>query len=119
MMTTAIPAVHVTSSTFSIALVSIAMAGYTAALANMLAMPADVVPANGVASVYGLASMGAGFGGMIFALLTGWLVDRYSYVPVFWLFGLIPLLCVSILWGLMGPLEPESRFLKEPAVSLI
>jgi hypothetical protein len=30
----------------SIALVSIAMAGYTAALANMLAMPADVFPAG-------------------------------------------------------------------------
>ena len=119
MMTMAIPAVHVTGSALSIALVSIAMAGYTAALANMLAMPADVVPAGGVASVYGLASMGSGFGGMVFALITGWLVERYSYVPVFWLFGLIPLICVSILWVFMGRLEPESHFLKEPIPSLI
>jgi len=96
MMTAAIPAVHVAGWALSIALVSIAMAGYTAALANMLAMPADVIPARGVASVYGLASMGSGVGGMIFALTTGWLVDRYSYVPVFWLFGLIPIICVSI-----------------------
>jgi ACS family hexuronate transporter-like MFS transporter len=83
----------------------------------MLAMPADVFPAVGVASVYGLASMGSGFGGMVFALVTGWLVDRYSYVPVFWLFGLIPLICVSILWALMGRLEPDSNFLKEPITS--
>jgi MFS transporter, ACS family, hexuronate transporter len=119
MMIMAIPAVLVHSSALSIALVSIAMAGYTAALANMLAMPADVFPAAGVASVYGLASMGSGFGGMVFALMTGWLVDRYSYVPVFWLFGLIPLVCVSILWGLMGRLEPDPNFLKEPITSFV
>lgn len=113
MMTMAIPAVHVHGAALSIALVSIAMAGYTAALANMLAMPADVFPAGAVASVYGLASMGSGFGGMVFALVTGWLVEQYSYVPVFWLFGLIPLICASILWVLMGRLEPDSNFLKE------
>ena len=119
MMIMAIPAVLVQGSALSIAFVSIAMAGYTAALANMLAMPADVIPAGGVASVYGLASMGSGFGGMVFALLTGWLVQRYSYVPVFWLFGLIPLICVSILWVFMGRLEPDSNSLKESNVVLV
>lgn len=119
MMTMAIPAVLVPGSALSIALVSIAMAGYTAALANMMAMPADVFPASGVASVYGLASMGSGFGGMVFALVTGWLVERYSYVPVFWLFGLIPLICVSILWIFMGRLEPDSNSLKESKAILI
>lgn len=119
MMTMAIPAVLVPGSALSIALVSIAMAGYTAALANMLAMPADVFPAGSVASVYGLASMGSGFGGMIFALVTGWLVERYSYVPVFWLFGLIPLIGVSILWVLMGRLEPNPNSFKESTAVLI
>jgi ACS family hexuronate transporter-like MFS transporter len=119
MMAMAIPAVLVPSPVLSIALVSVAMAGYTAALANMLAMPADVFPAEDVASVYGLASMGAGVGGMIFALVTGWLVERYSYVPAFWLFGLIPMVGVAILWGLMGPLEPNHTLPKEStAVSI-
>ena len=114
LMMMAIPAVLVPGSALSIAFVSVAMAGYTAALANMLAMPADVFPAEGVASVYGLASMGSGFGGMIFALLTGWLVERYSYVPVFWLFGLIALIGVLIIWLFLGPLESELHVLKEP-----
>jgi ACS family hexuronate transporter-like MFS transporter len=113
LMTAAIPAVLVPGSGLSIALVSLAMAGYTAALANMLAMPSDVFPVQAVASVYGLASMGSGLGGMVFALATGWLVDRYSYIPVFWLFGLIPLICVAVLWILMGSLQPESEFLDE------
>jgi ACS family hexuronate transporter-like MFS transporter len=49
-----------------------AMTGYTGALASMLALPADVFPSGSVGSVYGIASMGSGFGGMIFSLLTGW-----------------------------------------------
>jgi ACS family hexuronate transporter-like MFS transporter len=108
MMTMAIPAVLAQSATVSIAFVSVAMAGYTAALANMLAMPADVFPAKAVASVYGLASMGAGFGGMVFMLITGWLVERYSYVPAFLLFGTIPLVCTAILWTLTGPLTQQA-----------
>jgi ACS family hexuronate transporter-like MFS transporter len=97
-MTAAIPAVLVHSPWTSIAYVSVAMAGYTGSLANMLALPADLFPKNSVASVYGIASMGAGFGGMLFSLLTGWLVDHFSYTPVFFGFGLIPLVCVLILW---------------------
>ncbi len=59
------------------------LVGYTGSLANTLAFPADVFPRHLVGSVWGLASMGAGFGGMIFALITGWVVDHYSYVPFF------------------------------------
>jgi ACS family hexuronate transporter-like MFS transporter len=108
MMTMAIPSVLVSGAALSIGFVSIAMAGYTASLATMMAMPADVFPPHAVASVYGLASMGSGFGGMVFMLLTGWIVERFSYVPAFVLFGSIPLVCSAILWTMMGPLEPES-----------
>ena len=50
--------------------------------------------------------MGSGLGGMIFALLTGWVVDHYSYTPAFIGFGLLPLICVAVLWFLTGPLTP-------------
>jgi len=63
-------------------------------------LPADVFPKNAVASVYGLASMGSGFGGMVFTLITGWVVENYSYTPVFIGFGVIPLVCAAILWTL-------------------
>ena len=90
----------------SIALVSIAMLGYTGCLANMLSFPADVFPKSAVGSVYGLASMGSGFGGMLFTLITGWVVEHYSYTPVFFGFGVMPLICATILWTLLGPLHP-------------
>jgi ACS family hexuronate transporter-like MFS transporter len=112
-MTSAIPAVLTSDVRLAIALVSLAMMGYTGSLANMLTLPADVFPKNVVGSVFGLASMGAGFGGMIFSLATGWVVDHYSYRPVFFGFGLMPMICAGIIWTLLGPIQqrqaPEAR----------
>jgi len=106
LMLSAIPAVFVPSASISIGLVSVAMLGYTGVSANMLAFPADVFPSKVVATIWGLASIGSGFGGMVFALVTGWLVDRYSYVPVFIGFGSIPLIALSIIWFALGSLRP-------------
>ena len=106
LMASAIPAVLVSDVRLSIAWVSVAMLGYTGVTANMLAIPADVFPKNAVASIWGLASLGAGFGGMLFALITGWLVDHYSYVPVFIGFGLIPFVALFILLTWLGPIRP-------------
>jgi MFS transporter, ACS family, hexuronate transporter len=105
LMTSAIPAVMVRDIRASISLVSLAMLGYTGVSANMLAMPADVFPKNVVASIWGLASMGSGLGGMAVALMTGWLVDSYSYVPVFAGLGLVPWIALIIIWTLLGPLS--------------
>ncbi len=99
-MTSSIPAVLVSNAFISIALISTATLGYTGALSNLLAMPADRFPSNAVGSVWGIASMGAGFGGMVFSLLTGWVVDNYSYVPVFIGFGILPLISAAIIWCL-------------------
>jgi ACS family hexuronate transporter-like MFS transporter len=107
-MTSAIPAVLVSDVRLSIGLVSLAMLGYTGCCSILLACPADVFPKNAVGSIWGLASMGSGFGGMIFALLTGLLVDHFSYTPVFIGFGIMPLVCAAILWTVLGPISPAS-----------
>lgn len=83
-----------------IALISTATFGYSGALANLLAVPGDVFPTGTVASIWGFASMGSGIGGMIFSLVTGWLVDHYSFRPVFVLFGVIPLVAAWLVWTL-------------------
>ncbi len=64
-----------------------------------MALPSDLFPKNAVASVYGLAGMGSGFGGMLFTPITGWVVDHYSYVPVFFGFRVMPLICAVTLWA--------------------
>jgi ACS family hexuronate transporter-like MFS transporter len=63
-------------------------------------------PKNAVASIWGLASMGSGFGGMFFSLVTGWLVDHYSYRPVFVLFGLTPIIAATLIWLLPRSVTP-------------
>jgi ACS family hexuronate transporter-like MFS transporter len=113
LMMAAIPAVLVSSAALSIGFVSIAMTGYTGSLASVLSLPADVFPKNAVGSVYGLASMGSGFGGMVFTLITGWVVEHYSYTPVFFGFGLMPLICSTILWTLT---KTERLFEPEPGL---
>ena len=115
LMLSAIPAVLTHEARFSIALVAIAMFGYTGSLANMLSMPVDVFRGSAVASVYGLASMGSGFGGMLFTLITGWVVDHYSYTPAFIGFGIMPLVCALILWTMAGPLRSATS--GEPALA--
>ena len=46
------------------------------------------------------ASMGSGFGGMIFSIVTGRMVDRYSFSPTFVLFGILPLIAAGMVWTL-------------------
>ena len=106
LMAMTVPAVMVIDARLAIALVSVAMFGYTGVTANMLAMPADVFPPNVLASIWGYSGLGSGLGGMVFALMTGWLVDHYSYVPVFFGFGLMPFIALFVVWTLMGPLHP-------------
>jgi ACS family hexuronate transporter-like MFS transporter len=83
--------------------VAVAMAGYTGANVTQLAVTADAFGKESVASVWGFASTGAGFGGMLCTLIAGWVIQHFSYAPVFVGFGLIPLVCSAILW-MAGPL---------------
>ena len=106
LMTAAVPAAMVHSSSLSIALISTATFGYCGALANVLAIPRDLFPKNAVASIWGLASMGSGFGGMFFSLATGWLVDHYSFKPVFVLFGITPIIAALLIWSLPRVITP-------------
>src|SRR5262249_6248707 len=94
----------------SIAAVSLAMFGYTGYLANTLAFPADVFPKNALGSIWGLASMGSGIGGMLFQWLSGRMVDRFGYYPVFIAYGIMPLIAVAIILFLIGPLLPNPSF---------
>ena len=110
LMLATIPAILTTNAWLAIALISLTTFGYTGYLANTMAFPADVFPKNSVASIYGLASMGSGFGGMLFMGLSGWLIGRYGYTPVFIGYGILPILALAIVIFLLGPLRPHPDF---------
>jgi ACS family hexuronate transporter-like MFS transporter len=106
-----IPAVLSNSPWVATGCVAIAMAGYTGANVSQLAFVVDAFSKESVASVWGIASMGAGFGGMLFTLIAGWVIQHFSYAPVFIGFGIIPLICSTILWTLTGPLPRKEPIL--------
>jgi ACS family hexuronate transporter-like MFS transporter len=110
LMTAAIPASFSTDPAWAIAFVSTATFGYTGYTANTLAFPADVFPKNMVGSIWGLASMGSGFGGMVFSWLSGRIIDQFGYGPVFIGYGIMPLIALGIVLFLLGPLKEDPRF---------
>jgi MFS transporter, ACS family, hexuronate transporter len=110
LMTAAIPAALTSNVWWAIAFISTATFGYTGYNTNALAFPPDVFPKNMVGSIWGLASMGAGFGGMIFSWLSGRLIDQYGYTPVFIGYGVIPLIGLALVLFALGPLRPLPEF---------
>jgi len=103
----------ITSPASALVVLGIAGFGYASYVSNTMAFPADVVPQSGVASVYGLASMGAGLGGAIFQSVSGIAVKNLSanynysiaYNTVFVGYGILALVGLSVLLFFMGPLH--------------
>jgi ACS family hexuronate transporter-like MFS transporter len=73
---------------------------------NALTLCADLLPRGSVGTMTGLSGTGAGVGSVLFTLLTGQLVDRGSYVPVFVLAGVMPLAGYIVLRTLVGDVTP-------------
>jgi len=93
-------------------ILAIAGFGYAAYTANTMAFPADVVPKSATASVWGIASVGAGLGGVIFQSISGVAIKNLSthfdymiaYNTVFIGYGLMALIGLAIVLFLTGPL---------------
>jgi ACS family hexuronate transporter-like MFS transporter len=93
--------------TIPVALTAICLVllGHTALSANMFAAVSDTFPSSAVARVTGLTGVASGISGMLFPLLTGVLVDRVSYTPVFAMASLMPAAGLLILLALGGRFE--------------
>jgi ACS family hexuronate transporter-like MFS transporter len=94
----------------AIGLISLVLLGHTFLSANMFASISDVFPNSAVARVTGLTGVANGVSGLIFPIVTGVVVDRFSYLPVFFMAGVMPLLGVSLaLWTLKNYQRVELR----------
>jgi ACS family hexuronate transporter-like MFS transporter len=93
---------------FAIVFFSTAMFAHQFWSANVQTLPADLFPSRVVGSVEGLLGCAGAFGGMLFGLLVGWLVEREGYAPAFLMAGLMhPLAFLVILATVtrIGPLR--------------
>ena len=102
----------ITGPVGALIILAVAGFGYAAYTANTLAFPADVVPKSATASVWGIGSVGAGLGGVIFQSLSGVAIKNLSvqfnygiaYSAVFIGYGIISLIGLAIVLFLTGPL---------------
>ncbi|MEX2123448.1 MAG: MFS transporter [Woeseia sp.] len=88
---------------FLISLVTFALCMWATTLVGL---PADILPSSSVGSLSGLSGSGGAIGGVLFTLATGWLVDSFSYWPVFCLAAIMPIAGFAILYALMPKVRP-------------
>lgn len=106
LMLAGIPAATTKSASLSLALISVCTFAFSAWAANLLALPSDIFPRAYVATVTGFSGTGAAIGGMLFSLLTGYVVQHYSYTPVFVAAGFLPLVAAGLILVLV-PRVPD------------
>ena len=82
--------VGVRTSESAVALICVVLAGQSCFSANMYAVVTDEFPSNAAGRVTALTGVANGLSGMLFPLLTGWMVDRFSYAPVFGIAAVMP-----------------------------
>lgn len=70
-------------------------------ISNLLTLPTDMFRASRVGTASGLTGMGGAVGGMIANLGTGYLVQNYSYQPVFLMAGLMHPLAFGVVYVLL------------------
>jgi ACS family hexuronate transporter-like MFS transporter len=83
----------------AIAAISLVLLGHTFLSANMFASVSDIFPSTAVTRVTGLTGVAGGLSGILFPYLTGLIVDRFSYVPVFLMAAFMPMVGILILFA--------------------
>jgi ACS family hexuronate transporter-like MFS transporter len=82
---------HTASTILAFLLIGVAMLADNFLSANMFASVTDLFNEAEVGRVTGFTGVASGLSGLLFPLLTGVLVDRFSYTPVFFLVAFMPL----------------------------
>jgi MFS transporter, ACS family, aldohexuronate transporter len=95
----------VASGLVSLFIISVAIFGHNFLSANMYGAITDLFPEDAVGRATGLSGVSAGLTGLLFPLLTGFLLDRGSYTPVFTFAAAMPLLGTIALFVLARPYQ--------------
>jgi ACS family hexuronate transporter-like MFS transporter len=106
LMPAGVLAVRADDAMDALALMCVVLFAFQVWINNVQTLPSDFFARGSVASVAGLGGVGAGIGSMIFTFGTGWVVDRWSYTPVFTAAGLLGPIGTAVLFALAGRVQP-------------
>lgn len=105
--------VHAATASAAIAWVSLATFGFGLWSANILALHADIFPAENMAGAVGMTGMAASLGGAAFTYAVGRMVDAAGYGPAFVVASIAPpLACLVLVYG-VGRINPLRSALAE------
>jgi len=97
-MPAAIFAPLVPSAWMAIGATCFATFGHALWVANLQTLPTDLFKGQEVGTATGFSGMGGAIGGMLANLGTGWVVQHFSYAPVFLLAGLVHPLSAALVY---------------------
>ncbi|MDQ6662776.1 MAG: MFS transporter [Acidobacteriota bacterium] len=100
-MPIAIFAPHAPNAAMAIGATCFLTLGHAFFTCNAQALPTDLFKGQEVGTATGFSGMGGAIGGMIANLGTGYLVQHFSYSPVFLLAGLMHPLAVTLVYAML------------------
>lgn len=83
--------------------------GFQGWIVNVQTLPSDCFPRQDVGAVAGLGGAAAGLASMAFTLLVGWVVDNYSYQPVFVMVAIMAVIGAGGWLAVMRTVEAVDR----------
>jgi ACS family hexuronate transporter-like MFS transporter len=107
-MPVAIFAPLVPTAALAIAATCFATFGHAFWVSNLQTIPTDLFRGNEMGTASGFSGMGGAIGGMLANLGTGWIVQNFSYAPVFLMAGLVHPLSAFIVYRML-----PDRYFKE------
>ncbi|MBI4873987.1 MAG: MFS transporter [Acidobacteria bacterium] len=88
----------VSQAWMAIGLTSVVVFAHALWISNLLTLPTDLFPGPRVGTATGLSGMGGAVGGVLANYVTGFIVQNFSYKPIFIAAGLMhPLACLIVL----------------------
>lgn len=98
---------HIRSLWVAVGVIGLAAAAHQAFSANLYTLPSDLFPRGAVGSVIGIGGTIGAIGGMLFALYTGYVLDKFgSYTPIFLVAGSAYFAALALVHGLSPALKP-------------
>jgi sugar phosphate permease len=91
----------------ALGIISLVLFGNQWVAATYIATVGDTFPSHIAGRVNGLAGFGDSGATLIAVLATGVIVDHYSYTPVFFAAGTLPLLAMASVFFVLRRIEPE------------
>ncbi len=93
------------SDAVAIASISVIAFAFQSWIVNVHTIPSDCFPKQDVGAVFGIGGTSAGIASMLFTLLVGYVVDHFSYTPVFIMVGIMGPLAAALFFTIMGRIE--------------